>query len=778
MTPGTKLGPYEILSTLGAGGMGEVYRARDTRLERIVALKLLPSEVSSDKQALERFLREARAAAALNHPNICTIYDIGEQDSQRFIAMELLEGQTLRQRIGGKPLPLDALLDLSTQMADALVAAHAKGIVHRDIKPENIFITETGHVKILDFGLAKQMPKGRADARWEASTKDEDPHLTSPGVALGTVAYMSPEQVRGEEVDARTDLFSLGIVLYEAATGRQAFSGTTSGMIFDGILNKAPASPVRLNPDLPQELERILNKALEKDHTLRYQHAADIRTDLQRLRRDIGSLQSVSPASAVRGSSRPMQSREKSSTGRQSKTIDSLAILPLENASGDPETEYLSDGIAETLIHTLAQLRKIRIVPRAIAFQHRGAGVNPLAVGRELGVRAVLSGRMVQRGNDLIVSLDLVDVDRQAQLWGGRYNRKMGDLIALQDELTTEISEKLRLQLTGEEKKKLRKRPTQNSEAYKLVLKAGHALSNLSPEGMRQAIAFCEQAVHIDPGYAAAYAVLSRAYNASVLLGYAAAADVDPRAKVAAKKALELDETLAEAHYSLGDLLLRQSWDFWGAEREFRRSVELNPDYYGGHFGLAELHRLRGRFDDAIVGFRRARDLEPLVVRGFNLGLTYHAVRRFESAIEEFRKLLEVDPDNALAHAALALVYLHAGQRQKATEECEQALALARGAAVVRLIAARTYAQMGKVEEARGILREVESAWQPGSPIAYFSAGVHACLGEKDAAFEWLEKAVREHVSLVTELKISTMFDSLHGDPRFDDLVKRIGIPD
>jgi len=782
MTPGTKLGPYEILSSLGAGGMGEVYRARDTRLERIVALKLLPSEVSSDKQALERFLREARAAAALNHPNICTIYDIGEQDGQRFIAMELLEGQTLRQRIGGKPLPVDALLDLGTQMADALVAAHAKGIVHRDIKPENIFITERGHVKILDFGLAKQVPETRAGAvRTDAPTEDQDPRLTSPGVALGTVAYMSPEQVRGEELDSQTDLFSLGVVLYEMATGRLAFAGKTSAVIFHAILAEEPVPASELNPQLPREINEIIRRALEKDRELRYPSASAILADLKRARRDL-HLPSVapaskSPASAPIASPQPSKT-DKSSSGRYAGAIDSLAILPLENASGDPDAQYLSDGIAETLINTLAKLRRIRVVPRTLAFRHRGPAVDPLTAGKELGVRAVLAGRMIQRGNDLVVSVELVDVERQAQLWGGRYNRKMTDLIALQEDLTTEISEKLRLQLTGEEKKKLRKRPTQNNEAFRLVLQAQHYEAGLSLDGMRKGIALCQQAIEIDPAYAAAYATLSWAYAGLGFAGYAAPAEVYPKAMAAAKRALELDDSLALAHVALGRVLFHQNWDFAGAEREARRAVLLDPDSSLGWHLLSSVLLAIGRFDEAIATAKRSVEVAPLDLSvSFNLGVTYDHARQFDKAIDQLRKVLEMDPRHALAHGQLALLYATTGQRKECIEECEFALASGQGAAFIRLQVASAYIVLGE-SDPRRLLEELEKNWKPDGLSSVFIASIHAYRNEKDVAFEWLEKAFQEHASFLTYLKIVRYFDNLHGDPRFDDLVKRIGIPD
>jgi len=734
LSPGTSLGRYEIHSQLGAGGMGEVYLAHDTRLNRKVALKVLPADLVSNRERLHRFEQEAQAASALNHPNIITIHEVGAEGDTHFIATEFVDGETLRRKWQTTRLEAIETLNIATQIAAALDAAHRSNIVHRDVKPENVMVREDGIVKVLDFGLAKLTEK-KDDATADSRAPTRALIKTSPGIVMGTVAYMSPEQARGLSVDARTDIFSLGVVLYEVLTGRLPYKGETTSDVIAAILKTEPAPLNNFNQEIPGELERIVNKALVKDREERYQTAKDLLVDLRRLKKQLevqtetertASAHKTEQESATQIITARPTSSAAYATGEISKhklgfaitlsalllagvglgywffavrssnstQIESIAVLPFVNESGNPDVEYLSDGMTESLINSLSQLPKILVKARSSVFSYKGRDVKPQTIASELSVQAILNGRFVLRGNDLTLYLSLVDARKGNQLWGEQYNRKLTELISLQKEIARDVSNKLRVKLSGADEQRLAKNYTTNAEAYQLYLKGRYFWNKRTPEDFQKSRDYFQRAIDLDPTYALAYSGLADFYGISVGIGLLSPNETWPKHEAIVRKALELDPNLAEIHNSLAGLKRHYYRDWAGAEQEFKRAI-VDPNYaeahvhYGGHLTVM------GRFDEALIERKRGIELDPLAPSvNLRLGDTLYFMRRYTEAIEQYRKTLELDSTSPLIHERLGNAYEQKGMFEQAIGEWSAAFALAKNNELATMLE-RTFKESG-----------------------------------------------------------------------------------
>jgi serine/threonine protein kinase len=749
---GTRLAQYEILEPLGSGGMGVVYRARDSRLERDVAIKVLPQHLASDPDMRGRFEREARSVAALSHPGIMAIHELAKVGDLSFAVMELLEGLTLRKRLGEGPIPWREAAIMGADVADALAAAHAKGIVHRDIKPENIFLTRDHRVKVLDFGLARS--NHPSVTRESMATMGV---VTSPGLIMGTIGYIAPEQIRGEDATSASDIFALGCVLYELVTAKSAFVRSTAAETMAAVLNAESPSLAAADVDAPQELDRIIQHCLAKQPDDRFQSARDVAVALRALAVDSGQTARLTPARTRRPAAK------------------SVAVLPFQNLTGDPDADYLCDGLTESVINCLSQLPRLRVVPRSTVFRYKGRETEAASVALALNVRSLVTGRVIRRGTTLNIQAELIDVIAESQLWGDQYLRDSSDLASLQQEIAYQISEGLRVKLTGEQRKRLKAKPTESSEAYQHYLRGRYHWNKWTPEGFRKAAESFELAIVADPTYALAYAGLSDAYGVMGYYGLVSMPTAMAKARANARKALELDDRLAEAHVTMAFGHLFDDWSWEKAEKAFQQAITLNPR-------LATAHSFYGLFSvaagDVEAGIERAlrgRDLDPLsTLTNIDVGWVYMFARRFDLAIDALRRTLDLDPTFVHAQGALGGAYEYAGHYERAARtwaECQHiwGIPLA-GTEILPQVLARD----GVDAYRRKHLELLEAAGGDAAYPRMTMVWARTRAGKIAEALDTLEQLVDAREGPSVFIHVEPSFEVLRNEPRFRALLGRL----
>jgi serine/threonine-protein kinase len=780
---------YQIIEELGRGGMGKVYKVLDKEIDVKVALKLIKPEIASDKKNIERFRHELKTARDITHNNVCRMYDLNKEEGSYYITMEFVEGQDLKGLIRqtGR-LAVSTAINIAKQVCEGLTEAHRLGVIHRDLKPSNIMINKEGNARIMDFGIARSL-KTRG--------------ITGAGVIIGTPEYMSPEQVEGREVDQRSDIYSLGIILYEMVTGQAPFKGDTPFII--GVKHKSeiPRDPKELNAQIPDDLNRVILKCMTKDKVKRYQSAKEVRSEFTRIEEGLLTTDRVAPKK------KPVTSKEITVTfGLKNLLIPvlvvialvvvaviilqvliqeeslslppgrpSVAVLPFDDLSPQKDQEYLCDGLAETLINAFSKIKNLRVIARNSSFLFRGRERDVQEIGERLNIKTIIKGSLQKAGNRVRITAQLIRVDDESLLWSDQYNRELDDLFAVQDEISLAIVDKLRVQLLGEDKARIVKRHTQNFEAYNLYLKGRYFWNKRTEEGYQKSLEYFQQAIEKDPTYASAYTGIADYYNLLGYYDYLPPKEAFPKAKAAAEKALEMDETLAEAHNSLAMVKESYDWDWEGAEREYRRAIELNPNYATAHQWYAGYLGAMGKHDESITENKQAQELDPLSpIIGADLGTNFISARQYDQAITEFQKVLEMDPDYIIAHLFLGMAYAGKEMYDEAIAEVKKAQSHSDDdGSLMKVLLGVIYSLSGKKDEAKKVLNEMLELSKHSYVSPWGISLIYVGLDQKDQAFEWLEKAYEERDHWMSSLKVLPILDSIRSDPRFIALLKKMG---